>query len=213
MTSRLGSSPWVRSPAKRAFDTTLALLSLPIALPLAGVAAAVVWLTMGAPILFVQERIGLDGRSFRVFKFKTMKSGSSGPPITGRGDPRVTTFGRWLRHSKIDELPQLVNILRGEMAIVGPRPEVPRYVALYDDQQRKVLDARPGLTDPATLEFRDEERLLGSVPEAEREAFYVRDVMPRKLRLNLDYQVRASLRGDLVLIARTIVAILRGDRS
>ncbi len=206
-------SPWVRSPGKRILDVALSLLALPVVLPVAAIAAVLVRMTMGQPTLFVQDRIGQDGRPFRLMKFRTMTSGSTGPEVTGAGDPRVTGVGRWLRRTKIDEFPQMINVIRGEMAIVGPRPEVPRYVEMYGEDQRRVLGARPGLTDPATLEFREEETLLGSVPLTERDAFYVREVMPRKLQLNLDYLRRATAWSDIVLIVKTVVAVLRGARQ
>jgi lipopolysaccharide/colanic/teichoic acid biosynthesis glycosyltransferase len=128
-------------------------------------------------------------------------------PITGRGDGRITPFGRFLRATKLDELPQLFNIVLGQMSLVGPRPEVLVYVAGYSPTQRRVLEVRPGLTDPASLEFRDEERLLGPVPPAEREAFYLKAILQRKLALNLAYIDGASLLGDLRLMVRTVAAV------
>jgi len=202
-------SPWVRSRWKRILDVVMATLAIPALLPLALFAALLVRLAMGKPALFVQERIGRHGRQFRLLKFRTMTPVPGGLGITGAGDPRVTQVGRWLRRTKIDEIPQIVNVIRGDMAIVGPRPEVPRYVALYTPAQRRILEARPGLTDPATLAFRDEERLLGSVPWADRESYYVSEVLPGKLQLNGLYLARATLGSDLILIFRTMAALLR----
>jgi lipopolysaccharide/colanic/teichoic acid biosynthesis glycosyltransferase len=137
-----------------------------------------------------------------------MRPALEGIPITGRGDPRITPLGRFLRATKLDELPQLLNIVSGRMSIVGPRPEVPRYVAGYTPAQRRVLEVRPGLTDPATLAFRNEEDLLGAVPAGERESLYVRQILPRKLALNLEYIEQASLSHDLSLIMRTFAAVI-----
>jgi lipopolysaccharide/colanic/teichoic acid biosynthesis glycosyltransferase len=140
--------------------------------------ALAVCVSSGRPVLFGHERRGLDGRPFRVLKFRTMgPDPGGGLPITGKGDSRVTSLGRVLRAIKIDELPQLINVLRGEMSIVGPRPEVPEYVAGYTADQRRVLRVRPGLTDPASVAFRDEEILLGSVDPGRREAFYLSEIL------------------------------------
>jgi len=128
--------------------------------------------------------------------------------VTAADDARVTGLGRLLRASKLDELPQLWNVVKGEMSIVGPRPEVARYVARYSGAQRRVLEVRPGLTDPASLAYRHEERLISSVPAEKREAFYVFDLMPRKLALNLDYLDRAGPLADLRLMVRTVGAVL-----
>jgi lipopolysaccharide/colanic/teichoic acid biosynthesis glycosyltransferase len=142
-----------------------------------------------------------------------MRPGSeAGLQITGRGDDRVTTMGRLLRALKLDELPQLWNVLRGDMSLVGPRPEVPRYVAAYTPEQRRVLRARPGLTDPATILFVDEEDLLGAVQPPERETYYVGHVLPRKLALNLDYIERAGVLYDLRLILATLADLVRPRR-
>lgn len=199
---------------KRGLDLVLSLLALVSLAPLFLILTLAVILTSGRPALFRQDWIGLDGRSFRLLKFRTMRAECGGGlPITGSGDPRVTFLGRFLRACKLDELPQLVNVFRGEMSFVGPRPEVPRYVALYTPEQRRVLRVRPGLTDPATVLFRDEEALLGAVDEARREAYYVNEVLPRKLAINLAYVERAGLLYDLRLIAGTIRVVLLPSHS
>ncbi len=199
---------------KRGVDLLLGLVGLALLSPLFLILAVAVAATSGQPVLFRQDRIGLDGRLFRLLKFRTMRADADGGlSITGSGDPRVTSLGRLLRTSKLDELPQLVNVVRGEMSFVGPRPEVPRYVALYTREQRRVLEVRPGLTDPATVLFRDEEALLGTVEEARREAYYVNEVLPRKLAINLQYVERAGLIYDLGLIVGTIKAVLLPSRS
>src|SRR5204862_4380105 len=151
---------YARGVVKRSLDLLAAGLALLLLAPLLLGLALLVGCTSRGPILFRQERIGLDGRPFRILKFRTMRPGG-GLPITGAGDDRITPVGRFLRRSKLDELPQLFNVWRGEMSIAGPRPEVPIYVAGYGAKERRVLEVRPGLTDPATLAYRDEERLLG----------------------------------------------------
>jgi lipopolysaccharide/colanic/teichoic acid biosynthesis glycosyltransferase len=194
---------------KRGVDFFVSFLALVLLSPLFLILALSVGLCSGRPILFRQDRIGLGGRAFRLLKYRTMHRGADrGLLMTGTGDPRVTTLGRFLRRSKLDELPQLWNVLRGDMSLVGPRPEVPRYVALYTEEQRGVLRVRPGLTDPATVLFRDEERLLGSVNEAHREAYYVDKILPRKLALNLRYVEEAGPLYDLRLLAETVLTVL-----
>lgn len=200
-----------RGALKRMLDVLLAAPALLILSPLLALIAVAVLLGSGRPVLFRHQRIGLDGRRFLLLKFRSMRSAAApGLPITGGGDPRVTPVGRLLRRTKLDELPQLINILVGDMSVVGPRPEVPRYVAIYDDAQREVLTFRPGLTDPASLAFRNEEELLGAVPAGAREEYYLREIMPRKLALNLEYIRSASLAGDIALIWRTIVVVILG---
>ena len=162
--------------------------------------------------MFAQQRVGRGGRLFRLYKFRSMRvaPAGSGNLVTGRDDPRITPVGHWLRRTKLDELPQLWNVARGDMSLVGPRPEVPRYVACYTPQQRRVLEVRPGITDPATLAFRDEEDLLAAVPADEREAYYLREVLPRKLELNREYLERRGVWSDLGIIARTLATLLAG---
>jgi len=168
-----------------------------------------VLLSSGAPVFFVQERVGLGGCSFRLLKYRSMhRRADQGVPLTAHDDRRVTRFGRFIRASKLDELPQLFNIVKGEMSFVGPRPEVARYVDGYTALQRKVLEVRPGLTDRASIAFRNEERLLGVVPEGDRERYYLESILPKKLEMNLAYIDHASLGHDLEIIARTIAATL-----
>ena len=201
--------PYCRGALKRGLDIALTIPALLILAPILLLLAAVLLVTSGRPVLFVQERIGMDGRPFRMWKFRTMRTdASTGLPLTGAGDRRVTFVGRFLRAGKLDELPQLVNVLTGDMSLVGPRPEVPRYVARYTPEQRKVLDARPGLTDPASVLFRDEEALLGSVTEESRERFYLERILPAKLGMNLEYIDRASVGYDLLLVLKTAKIVL-----
>jgi len=201
--------PYCRGRSKRTLDLLLTLPALLLLSPLFVVLGLGVLFTMGRPVLFVHERAGLDGRPFGLLKFRSMRpSDDRALPITGRGDARITPFGRFLRATKLDELPQLLNIVTGRMSIVGPRPEVMTYVTRYSPSQRRVLAVRPGLTDPASLEFHDEERLLGPVPPDEREAYYFGTILPRKLALNLAYIEGASLTGDVRLIVSTLAALL-----
>jgi len=211
--SRRRGTAYCTGRLKRGIDLVLGLVALTLLSPLLLIIAVAV-ATSCRPVVFRQVRIGLDGRPFRLLKFRAMRADAdAGLPITGSGDPRVTSLGRLLRASKLDELPQLVNVVRGEMSLVGPRPEVPRYVALYTREQRGVLRVRPGLTDPASVLFRDEEALLGAVEEARRESYYVNEVLPRKLAINLQYVEQAGLMYDLALIVGTIKAVLLPSRT
>jgi lipopolysaccharide/colanic/teichoic acid biosynthesis glycosyltransferase len=198
---------------RRAMDVAVAGTLLVAAAPLLAVIAVLVRATSPGPALFVQERVGKDGRPFGLRKFRTMVADAParGGAITTPGDPRVTRVGRVLRRWKLDELPQLVNVVRGDMSLVGPRPEVARYVAGYGPRERHVLRARPGLTDPASLAFVDETAVLARYDDCERA--YVEVVLPAKLALSLDYLERRSLLSDLGVLARTLVRIARGGRA
>ena len=189
---------------KRACDVTGALLGLAVLWPLLLVIAAAIVVRDGKPVLFRQERVGRDGRPFRLWKFRTMTAGAEqrGRQITVGADPRITRIGRWLRAMKLDELPQLVNVLRGEMSLVGPRPEVPRYVALYTPAQRAVLALTPGITDPASLRYYDESRVLAGAADPDR--LYVDEILPEKIRLNLEYAARATAWSDLGVVFATV---------
>ena len=192
--------------AKRLFDIVIAALGLVLLSPLLLAIAAWIKLDSTGPVFFRQERVGRFGRSFRIHKFRTMRIEAAGPALTVGADPRITRAGSFLRRTKIDELPQLIDVLRGDMSVVGPRPEVPRYVATYPPALRtKVLSVRPGITDPASLQFRDESALLARAADPERE--YREVVLPQKLRLAADYVDTASLGGDLRLIAATLRAL------
>jgi lipopolysaccharide/colanic/teichoic acid biosynthesis glycosyltransferase len=189
--------------AARAVAALLILALAPVFL----LAAVATRLTSRGPVLFHQERVGRGGRAFRIHKFRTMTAGAPGPAITAGADPRVTPTGAILRRFKIDELPQLFNVLAGEMNFVGPRPEVPRYVALYPPAQRDVvLSVRPGLTDLASLTYIDESRLLGEATDPER--YYVEVLMPAKLRLAEAYVRDRSAWLDLRILAATVTGIL-----
>jgi lipopolysaccharide/colanic/teichoic acid biosynthesis glycosyltransferase len=159
-------------------------------------------------VFYRQERVGQGGRRFKIWKYRTMvvDADKLGPAVTKDGDPRITRVGRFLRKSKLDELPQLFNVLVGEMSLVGPRPEVPKYVDLYKAEQREILKLKPGITELATLKFRQEEELLGRAEDVE--SFYVEQCIPRKIELNLKYARRASLWSDTWLILQTLVPSL-----
>lgn len=189
--------------ARRLTDIVLALAGLAVAAPVLVAIAAAVRLRDGAPVIYPARRVGHHGREFHLFKFRTMVR-AGGSSVTIWADPRVTPLGRRLRRLKLDELPQLFNVLRGEMSIVGPRPEDPSYVALYTDEQRRVLSVKPGITGVAALEYADEESLLRG---EDWEATYRLTIMPAKLQLELDYLARRSARTDAGLILRTAAVV------
>jgi len=197
----------------RAFDVVVATFALTLTAPLAVLIAAAIRADSPGPVIFRARRVGVNGREFVMFKFRTMCADRepAGPGITASDDPRVTRVGRWLRPSKLDEWPQLVNVIAGEMSLVGPRPEDPRYVASYSDQQRQVLRVRPGVTSVASLAFRDEEALLVG-PDSERR--YREEILPEKLAMEVGYLGRASWTGNLAVLWRTAVHCLtRCDTS
>lgn len=193
---------------KRAFDLIVATLAVLVLLPLLLLLALAVALTSPGGAFFAQTRIGKGGREFRLLKFRSMRPGSEakGQLTVGGRDPRITTVGHFLRKTKLDELPQLFNILKGEMSLVGPRPEVPKYVALYSAEQRQVLQVRPGLTDYASLEYFEENALLGASENPEET--YIQEVMPAKLALNAKYIEDMGLGTDLKILLRTAVRIV-----
>ncbi len=193
---------------KRLFDLVISALGLVLLAPFFLVVAAAIKLQSRGPVFYRGERIGKDGKPFRIFKFRTMvaDAAAAGPGITPRDDPRITPLGRFLRRFKIDELPQLINVLKGEMSLVGPRPEDPRYVAHYTSRQREVLSVRPGITSPASLYYRREESLLVG---NSWERTYLDVILPHKLEIELDYLQRATFLTDLELVFKTAFAVLR----
>lgn len=193
---------------KRLFDIVVSLIALVVLFPLLLAIALLVALTSRGGAFFGQVRVGRGGKEFRLLKFRTMRPDSerTGQLTVGGRDPRITSLGYVLRRSKLDELPQLWNVLKGEMSIVGPRPEVPRYVAMYDAAQRAVLDVRPGLTGLASIAYIDENEVLARASDPERA--YVDEVMPAKLALDLRYVREQSLLFDLRIIARTALRLL-----
>jgi lipopolysaccharide/colanic/teichoic acid biosynthesis glycosyltransferase len=185
----------------RLFDVICAFFGICALLPiLIGVAVAI-WIDAGRPLFFSQTRLGKDGRPFSIWKFRTMRSAATGRRLTAAGDGRVTRVGRMLRRFKIDELPQLLNVLKGEMSLVGPRPEVSEFVN-DDERWRRVLSVRPGITDLASLVFRNEEEILAT--SANPEEYYRRHVLPAKLALNVRYLQNRSMGRDLKLLYWTV---------
>jgi lipopolysaccharide/colanic/teichoic acid biosynthesis glycosyltransferase len=197
--------------AKRALDLLISVLGLILLCPLLLALALWVKLDSRGPVLYRGRRVGQDGRPFLMYKFRTMVQGAErrGPAVTYRDDPRITTAGRFLRRTKLDELPQLLNVLKGEMSLVGPRPEDPSYVALYTPEQRQVLSVKPGITGPTQLEYRDEASMLQGESVDEE---YVTRIMPEKLKLDLEYVRQRSLALDLRILWRTATTLLLGDR-
>ena len=198
--------------AKRVFDLAVAGLGLLLTSPLFLLIALAVKLDSPGPVFFRQERVGRGGRPFRIHKFRTMRDGAGGAQITVGADARITRVGAVLRRTKLDELAQLIDVLEGTMSLVGPRPEVPRYVAMYPAALRdKVLSVRPGITDIASIEYRQESALLARAADPERE--YVEVVMPAKLKLAAAYVEQASLATDIRLILRTLGVLISGLRD
>ncbi len=202
------------SVVKRILDISIASLLIILLCPLMLVVSMLILCTSRGPILYRQKRVGKEGRHFFIYKFRTMYRDADrrGPSVTSADDERVTLVGRMLRNNKLDELPQLFNVVRGDMSLVGPRPQVPRFVAHFDPSLRSiVLCVRPGITGPTALYFRHEERMLAARPD--REGFYIRHILPVKLRMDAQYVMNQSLRGDLGVLLETArlisLAILR----
>lgn len=199
--------PGLRAPVyrgKRLLDTVSAVGGLLVLSPIVGLVALAIRLCDGGPVFYRQVRVGQGGRLFLILKFRTMVVNAErlGGLLTVGADTRVTPLGRWLRGLKLDELPQLLNVLAGDMSLVGPRPEIPQYVATYTDLQRRVLDLRPGLTDPASLLYWNESDLLASSLDPAR--YYAEQLIPRKIALSLAYARNASLRRDILVLLATV---------
>ena len=193
---------------KRIFDLLFSALALVLLAPVFALIALAIRRDSAGPVLFRQERVGRGGRLFRIRKFRTMvmDSPSQGPALTIGQDPRITRVGAWLRRTKLDELPQLIDVLLGHMSLVGPRPEVPQYVTLYPaDLRERVLSVRPGITDPVSLKLADEARVLAACADPERT--YREELLPAKLREAVAYAEQASLWSDLCIIAATVRAL------
>ena len=192
---------------KRVLDIAVSLTGLICLLPLMLWVGLLIKLDSAGPIFFKQERLGRGFRPFRILKFRTMivDAQSKGKLITSAEDPRVTRIGRTLRKLKVDELPQLINVLKGDMSLVGPRPEVPRYVRVFQTDYEEILKVRPGITDLASLKYRNEEALLGGFDDPEEE--YVKRVLPDKIKLAKDYLERSSFYFDLRLILKTVMKL------
>jgi len=193
--------------AKRVFDIVWSAVGLALLWPLMVLVAAAVLAESGRPVLFAQTRVGRGFRRFRLYKFRSMRNGAAGQPITAADDGRITRVGRVLRATKLDELPQLWNVLKGDMSLVGPRPELPEYVERFRKRYARILRVRPGITDLASIRFRDEEAVLARSSDPLRE--YVERVLPIKLDLAEEYVRRRSLWLDLLILAQTLLVILR----
>ena len=193
--------------AKRLFDIVSSGIGLLCLAPVFVVMAIWIKLDSRGPVFYRQTRVGRYGRDFRIFKFRSMRVGSDkGRQITvGERDPRITRSGYFIRRYKIDELPQLINVFLGDMSIVGPRPEVRKYVDLYSEEQRKVFQVRPGITDLASIKYRNENELLSQVDDPD--TYYIDVIMPDKLAINLEYRRHQSFMGDIKIIFNTLFKI------
>jgi lipopolysaccharide/colanic/teichoic acid biosynthesis glycosyltransferase len=195
----------------RLLDATLAGIGLAIGSPALALAAAAIKLHDGGPVLYRQRRVGLNGEEFELLKLRTMEVGAEHKGAgyaVNEGDPRITGVGGLLRRLSVDEIPQLWNVVRGDMALVGPRPEVPHYADLSDPRWRRVLEVRPGITDPLTLKLRDEEALMPAAAE-ERERFYLETLQPMKLAGYLEYLSRRTAASDLGVLMATLLTMVR----
>jgi lipopolysaccharide/colanic/teichoic acid biosynthesis glycosyltransferase len=194
---------------KRSFDILFSCIGLFLLCPVFLVISAFILFDSKGPVFYNQQRIGLGGNPFGMLKFRTMFRGADrkGLLTIGSADERITHSGRWLRKYKLDELPQLINILKGDMSFVGPRPEVPKYIIHYTLDQRKVLTVKPGLTDPASLEYLNESDLLARSTNPEQ--YYILHIMPAKLDLNLRYMEKQDFCSDVGVILKTIGRIFR----
>lgn len=201
-------SNWCLSRRKRLFDVCVASALFAGLLPLMALIAVLVRLTSRGPILFSHMRCGLNDSRFSVLKFRTMRPNGSGPSVTRAGDTRITPVGVFLRKWKLDELPQLINVIRGDMSLVGPRPDVPEFFAASSPLVRQVLRLKPGVTGWASIRFRNEEELLAQAPPDQLNAIYVNSVLPRKARLDLDYASRATFFSDFKVLLQTASAIM-----
>ncbi|HEY4051397.1 MAG TPA: sugar transferase [Acidobacteriaceae bacterium] len=199
-------SSWSVSNARRCLDFSVALLTFLLCWPFLLLSALAVFVESHGPVIFRQTRVGKDGRLFTVYKLRTMDltTQRDGPLMTKRGDPRVTKCGRFLRKHKLDELPQLINVLRGDMSLVGPRPRLPHHTDV------RTLPVRPGLTGAATLAFRREEEMLQFIPDDELEHFNSRMIIPLKGKLDWDYMRRATLASDIALLYKTAACCIPG---
>ncbi len=192
---------------KRIFDFITAAIALAILSPFFLAVAVIIKLDSKGPVFYLQERVGQYNRLFRMFKFRTMQTGADkkGWLTIGATDNRITRSGQWLRKYKLDELPQLINVLIGNMSLVGPRPEVPYFVSQYNEAQLQVLQAKPGITDAVSLYYFDEQQLIAGYENPEQG--YLKEIMPQKLQLNLDYLQHRSFMNDFHILVKTIIRI------
>ena len=193
---------------KRLFDIIVCLLSLPFLLPFFAITAIAIKLDFPGPVFYRGWRTGLGGKHFRIFKFRTMVVDAEkiGGPSTALNDPRLTKIGKFIRKYKIDELPQFINILKGEMSFVGPRPQIEKYTKLYNDEEQIILSVRPGLTDYASMEFINLDKILGDEQVDEK---YLKEVDPRKNKLRMKYAKEHSFLVDMKILFMTLMQMLR----
>lgn len=195
---------------KRVFDVIVAAVGLLLLTPILLLVSLLIKLDSPGPVFFTQERMGRKFRSFRIYKFRTMVPDAPrlGGKITAGADPRITRIGRYLRWTKVDELPQLLNVLKGDMSMVGPRPEVRQYVELFRADYEEILEISPGITDLASVHYRHEAELLGQAENPEDR--YVKEILPEKIKLAKEYLHRSSFFFDIVVLLKTFVAIVKG---
>jgi len=193
---------------KRIFDIIVSLIGLIILAPIFAIISIIIKLDSAGPVFFKQVRVGKDGKEFKIFKFRTMVDDAEkqGMQLTVGKDSRITRIGQFIRKTKLDELPQLINVFIGDMSFVGPRPEVPKYVAMYDEVQINILRVRPGITDYASIEYRDESTLLAQSDNPEET--YINEIMPAKFALNAKYLDDISIMQDVKIIFRTIYKVI-----
>ena len=194
---------------KRVFDFLLATVGLIVVFPCIVIFPILIKLTSKGPAFFVQKRIGINGKPFNMLKFRSMvlDAREKGPYLTTRNDPRITTFGRFLRKTKLDEIPQLINVFKGDMSIVGPRPELPRYVEMFREDYQTILKVKPGITDIASIMFSEESKILRSPDTCEND--YIEKVMPVKIGQYKKYVYSQSLKQDIQIVLRTISMLLK----
>jgi|SRR5689334_805288 len=200
---------WSTSSGKRVFDFVLASAGLLLLMPVFLLVALVVKLSSSkGPVFFRQVRVGRGGKHFELLKFCSMRN-LPGAAVTREGDPRITPVGKFLRRTKLDELPQLINVVSGHMSLVGPRPDLPQFWSTLPASQRAIMNVRPGITGRASLQFRDEEQLLASVEQDRLHDYYVSSVLPVKVQMDLEYAQSATLVSDLVVLLSTLARICR----
>lgn len=192
---------------KRIFDFLFSLLAIIVLMPVFVLIAILILIDSRGGALYLQERVGRGNKNFKLIKFRTMKTGADklGLLTIGNKDLRITRVGKFLRKSKLDELPQLINVFVGDMSFVGPRPEVRKYVSMYNQQQQQVLHFKPGITDPASIQYRNENQILTQYTDPEKA--YIEKIMPDKLKINLDYQLHRTFISDMGIIIKTIYYI------
>lgn len=199
-------SSWSISMGKRLFDMTMSAMGLVLMSPVMMLIALAIKSTSAGPVLYRQVRVGRDGTGFELLKFRTMRA-ATGPSLTRKGDHRITGVGRVLRRMKLDELPQLLNVVVGDMTLVGPRPDLPQFWSTLAERYRAIGQLRPGITGCASLKFSDEENLLASIPEQQLNEYYISSHLPLKVQIDLDYAKHATFLSDLRVIWATVTGL------